>query len=152
MHQLHAFSPWLLFSIFSPNILVCCGRSWVNLLRSVDDLQTSDQPSPWSERFFGVSWSGTEEEQLSLSLLLHVICPLYFIGGLAMRMLAKLPEEQHSQVSRASLVWALPRKPTHEWVVDGHCHLELLRQQMSVNTTVENTVQFFIPEHYSSII
>ena len=28
---------------------------------------------------------------------------------------------------------------TCAWVVDGHCHLELLRQRVSVNATEENT-------------
>ena len=70
----------------------------------------------------------------------------------AMRMLAELPEEQRSQVSGASLVHGLPRRPTRAWVVDGHCHLELLRQWVSIYDTVESTFLYFMHEHRSSVI
>ena len=79
-------------------------------------------------------WGGTVESVATsspcdLSTVLH--------WRTAMRMMAELPAEQRSQVSGASLVHGPPRRPTHAWVVDGHCHLKLLRQRVSIYATVE---------------
>ena len=86
-------------------------------------------------------WGGTVESVTTsspcdLSTVLH--------WRTAMRMLAEFPDEQYSQVSWVSLVHGPPRRPTHAWVADGHCHLELLRQWVSVYATVESTVQYFM--------
>ena len=94
-------------------------------------------------------WGGTVESVATfppcdLSTVVH--------WRTTMMMLAELPEEQRSQVSGVNLVHGPPRRPTHAFIVDDHCHLELLRQRVSSHATVENIVQFFMQEHLSSII
>ena len=94
-------------------------------------------------------WAGTVESVTTsspcdLSTVLH--------WKTAMRMMAKLPAEQRLQVSGASLVHGPPRRPTRAWVVDGHCHLELLRQWVSIYATVESALLYFMHGHRSSVI
>ena len=101
----------------------------------------------WSEliRYWGRTVeSVASSSPCELSTVLH--------WRTAIRVLTELPEEQRSQFSGVSLVHGPPRRPTHVWVVDGHCHLELLKQWVSIYATVENTVLYFMHEHRSSVI
>ena len=66
--------------------------------------------------------------------------------------MAELPEERRMQVSGAILVQVLASKPIRALMVDGHCHLELLRQRSGMHATIENILPFFQQEHRSSYV
>ena len=94
-------------------------------------------------------WGGTVESVATsstcdLSTVLH--------WRITMRMLAEFPEERRGQVTGARLVQGPVLKPTRAWVVDGHCHLELLRQRSGMHATIQNILPFFQQEHRSPLV
>ena len=119
-------------------------RGW---LADLEPAQSMVREVLWSQlvRYWGGTIeSVTTSSPCDLSTVLH--------WRTAIRMLAELPEEQRSQVSGVSLVHGPPRRPTCAWVVDGHCHLELLRQRVCIYATVESAFLYFMHEHCSSVI
>ena len=94
-------------------------------------------------------WGGTVEcvatsSPCDMSAVLH--------WRITMRMLTELTEERPGQVTGARLVQGPASKPTRAWVVDGHCHLELLRQRSGMQATIQNILPFFQQEHRSPLV
>lgn len=90
-------------------------------------------------------WSGTVDFTTSapgdLSAVLH--------WRTAMRMLAEMPKELQLQVAGACLVHNPLVRPVRTRVIDGHCHLELLRRRLGFRATLQEALDYFSDVHWT---
>ena len=94
-----------------------------------------------------VYWRGTVESVATASpsdvaALLH--------WRTMMRLLAEVPQEVRSQVRRAPLVDGSARVLPGAVAIDGHCHLELMRQRVGWEATIESALGALAECHASA--
>ena len=118
-------------------------RGWI---ADLEPAQSVVRQVLWGQlvRYWGGTVTTATSSPCDLSAVLH--------WRTGMRMMAELPKERRTQVSGARLVQGPASKPTRALVVDGHCHLELLRQRSGMHATIESILPFFQQEHRSSYV